>query len=78
MRHLIVKGMPVMLVIALVLIASFVTAQPASSRQVNGTLDEGTALAIALSPDGDSVAMDLLGSLWVVPTAGGTARRITD
>jgi Tol biopolymer transport system component/imidazolonepropionase-like amidohydrolase len=78
MRHLIVKGMPVVLVIALLLIASSVTAQPASNRQVEVTLNEGTALAIALSPDGETVAMDLLGSLWVVPTGGGTARRITD
>ena len=78
MRHLIAKGMPAVSVIALVLIASSVTAQPASSRQVDLTINEGTALAIALSPDGGTVAMDLLGALWVVPTVGGTARRITD
>lgn len=78
MRHLIAKGMPVVFVIAAALIASSVTAQPASSRQVDLTINEGTALAIALSPDGETVAMDLLGTLWVVSTVGGPARRITD
>jgi len=71
MRHLIAKGMPVVFVIAAALIASSVTAQPASSRKVDLTINEGTALAIALSPDGETVAMDLLGTLWVVSTVGG-------
>src|SRR4051812_32005138 len=39
---------------------------------------EGTSMAAAISPDGKSVAMDLGGSLWIVPAAGGRAERITD
>jgi amidohydrolase family protein/WD40 repeat protein len=42
------------------------------------TLHEGTSMAIALSPDGRMLALDLLGCLWTMPVEGGTARRITD
>jgi Tol biopolymer transport system component len=41
------------------------------------TLTQGTNVAIALSPDGRTLAMDLQGVLWTLPVAGGTARRLT-
>lgn len=40
-------------------------------------LTEGTNLAVALSPDGKSIAMDLQGLLWTLPVAGGEARQLT-
>src|ERR1051326_7087808 len=52
--------------------------QTASARHVEITLNEGTNLAVALSPDGRIVAMDLLGCLWIVPASGGTAKQISD
>src|SRR5215469_2214985 len=39
---------------------------------------EGTSMAVAVSPDGKMLAVDLQGSIWVLPAAGGTAKRITD
>lgn len=39
---------------------------------------EGTSMAVSVSPDGRSLAIDLQGSLWVLPATGGVARRITD
>ncbi|BFU42624.1 amidohydrolase family protein [Krasilnikovia sp. MM14-A1004] len=42
------------------------------------TLSEGTNVAAAASPDGRWVALDLLTMIWVVPAAGGAARRLTD
>ncbi|MGH9143733.1 MAG: TolB family protein, partial [Vicinamibacterales bacterium] len=45
---------------------------------VHLTLHEGTNLAAALSPDGRILAMDLLGTLWTLPSAGGVAKAITD
>ena len=39
---------------------------------------QGTNVAGQLSPDGGTIAMDLLGVLWLVPAAGGAARRLTD
>lgn len=52
---------------------------PASSGQtVRFDVHEGTSMAVSVSPDGRSLAIDLQGSLWIVPARGGRARRITD
>jgi Tol biopolymer transport system component len=47
------------------------------SRQVDLTLTEGTSMAAAASPDGRSIAIDLLGGIWILPMRGGEAKRIT-
>ncbi|CAN5520475.1 amidohydrolase family protein [soil metagenome] len=47
-----------------------------------GTFDlpvnEGTSMAVAVSPDGSTLAFDLQGTIWTVPSTGGTAKRLTD
>jgi Tol biopolymer transport system component/imidazolonepropionase-like amidohydrolase len=48
-----------------------------TSRQVDLTITEGTSMAAAVSPDNRWIAIDLLGSLWVLPSHGGQATRIT-
>ena len=50
--------------------------QPA--KQVTITVHEGTSMQVAVSPDGKMLAMDLQGSIWVLPVAGGAAKRVTD
>jgi len=45
---------------------------------IDVALEQGTNLAIALSPDRQRIAMDLQGILWVMPISGGEARRLTD
>lgn len=42
------------------------------------SLAEGTNFAAAVSPDGQAIAIDLLGILWILPFGGGDARRLTD
>jgi Tol biopolymer transport system component len=41
-------------------------------------LREGTNMSAALSPDGKHIAIDLVTGIWVLPAAGGRARRLTD
>ncbi len=47
-----------------------------SARDVRLTLTEGTSMAGALSPDGTTIALDLLGVIWTVGIDGGPATRI--
>jgi Tol biopolymer transport system component/imidazolonepropionase-like amidohydrolase len=64
--------------IAAVLSGAAVAAQSSGALQVHVTLHEGTNMAAALSPDGRTIAIDLLGTLWTLPAGGGTAKPITD
>ena len=64
--------------IVLVACAFTITAQLQDARNVHVTLHEGTSMAAALSPDGRTIAIDLLGTLWTLPAVGGVARPITD
>src|SRR5687767_14495277 len=54
----------------------------AETQNRGGTIDitvsEGTSMAAALSPDRQTIALDLQGGLWTMPVSGGAARRITD
>jgi len=48
-----------------------------TSAPIDVTVGEGTSMAVSVSPDGSMLAMDLQGSIWTLPAAGGTAKRIT-
>jgi Tol biopolymer transport system component/imidazolonepropionase-like amidohydrolase len=45
---------------------------------IDVTVREGTSMAVAVSPDGRTLALDLQGSIWTLPAGGGAATRITD
>jgi Tol biopolymer transport system component/imidazolonepropionase-like amidohydrolase len=46
--------------------------------QTHLTLSEATSMAAALSPDGTTIAIDLLGALWTLRADGGDATRILE
>lgn len=60
-------------------LADPVPAAVAAGRSGDGevTVTEGTSISAAASPDGKWVAFDLYNAIWLVPAAGGTARRLT-
>ena len=49
-----------------------------SADSVKVTLTEGTNMAIALSPDKKTIAMDLQGTIFTLAAGGGPARQLTD
>ncbi len=51
---------------------------PAATAPIDVTVDEGTSMSVAVSPDGQTLAIDLQGSIWTLPATGGPAKRITD
>ena len=42
------------------------------------TVTEGTNVNVTVSPDHKTIIMDLQETLWSLPIAGGTAKRLTD
>ncbi|MEO6444533.1 MAG: amidohydrolase family protein, partial [Gemmatimonadaceae bacterium] len=47
------------------------------TRTLEFTTDEGSWMSLDVSPDGKTIVFDLLGDLYTLPLAGGTAQRIT-
>src|SRR5688572_21799237 len=62
---------------AIVAFVVLVSGQPADIN-VRLTLSEGTSMAAALSPDGRTIVIDLLGALWTLSIDGGRATRILE
>src|ERR1700719_4201239 len=63
---------------AVIILAAAALAAQNTKPPVNVTVGEGTSMSVAVSTDGRTLAIDLQGSIWTLPAAGGTAKRITD
>src|SRR5262245_3623013 len=48
-----------------------------TTRTIDFTTDEGTWMSIDVAPDGKTIVFDLLGQLYRIPFAGGTATALT-
>ena len=51
---------------------------PGGEKPIAFDVHEGTSMSVSVSPDGKWLAVDLQGTLWIIPAKGGRARRITD
>ena len=65
-------------IVALGLATALRGAPAPAPAHIDVTVHEGTSMSVAVSPDGRTLAVDLQGSIWTLPAAGGTATRITD
>ena len=70
------KKFNLLIIFLALLLCSESRAMTADSVKV--TMTEGTNMAIALSPDKKSIAMDIQGTIWLMPVAGGKAKALTD
>jgi imidazolonepropionase-like amidohydrolase/Tol biopolymer transport system component len=55
-----------------------VEAPPGPAKTVELDTDEGTWMSLDVSPDGKTIAFDLLGDLYTVPITGGDAKALTE
>ena len=55
-----------------------VNAAHGPTETVRFTTDEGTWMNLTVSPDGETIAFDLLGDIYTLPITGGTATRLTE
>jgi Tol biopolymer transport system component len=46
-------------------------------REIKFSTSEGTWMSIDISPDGKTIAFDLMGDIYTMPAAGGQAMRVT-
>ena len=66
------------LLLAAILPAIAQTRSGGPMETISIDVSEGTDLGLDLSPDENTIAIDLLGQLWLLPAGGGNARAVTD
>ena len=49
---------------------------PGETREIDINVDSGTWMSLDVSPDGKTIAFDLLGDIYTMPASGGTATNI--
>jgi len=52
-------------------------ASPCGAQQLIADIQQGTNMALAVSPNGEFIVIDLVGQLWQLPITGGAASPLT-
>ncbi len=74
-----IKHFPVTIAVsALMLFSANHVMADAAADSIRVTLTEGTNMATDLSPDKKLIAVDIQGTIWSIPIAGGDAKALTD
>jgi Tol biopolymer transport system component/imidazolonepropionase-like amidohydrolase len=58
-------------------VAADINAPRADARKLSLDVKEGTWMCVDVSPDGQTLVIDLLGDVYALPSAGGAARALT-
>jgi Tol biopolymer transport system component len=59
------------------LLTGLLLASPCDAQQLIADIRQGTNMALAVSPDGEFIVIDLVGQLWRLPITGGAASPLT-
>ena len=78
MKHITYQAQYLTLTLFLALVFACSPSKDPNAEVVKVTLTEGTNMAAALSPDQELLALDLQGTIWVMPVEGGLATPISD
>ena len=78
MRRLPFRFIVATLALALLACSAVGSAPRAARDSKDITVREGTSMSVAASPDGSTLALDLQGTIWTLPSVGGVAKPITD
>ena len=58
-------------------LATWMVAYASPGQEIITNIKQGTNMALALSPDGETIVVDLVGQLWEIPVTGGAAAPLT-
>ena len=50
---------------------------PGDKREIDINVDNGTWMSLDVSPDGKTIAFDMLGDIYTMPITGGTATNLS-
>jgi Tol biopolymer transport system component len=62
----------------IVLVATLVAFSGTQNQTASVVVSEGTSMSVSIAPDGRTLAIDLQGTVWTLPSTGGAGKAITD
>jgi Tol biopolymer transport system component len=62
----------------ILLFATVVLFSGTQNQTASVVVSEGTSMSVSIAPDGRTLAIDLQGTVWTLPSSGGSAKAITD